>query len=155
KTYTILSATGGRSGTFGTFTTSGLPGGFTASLTYTATDAVLNLMAILGQPSQPSTQSVTGFNQNQQNVATSLNSFFNNGGALPPNFVTVFGLTGGNLGTALSQLSGEPATGAQQSSFKLMDMFLNLMLDPFVDGRGSGDGPALGFAPGTQSTLPP
>ena len=35
-----------------------------------------------------------GLNVNQRNVATSLNTFFNSGGALPPDFVTVFGLTG-------------------------------------------------------------
>ena len=45
RAYTILSATGGRSGTFGSLTTSGLPAGFTASLSYTATDAILNLTA--------------------------------------------------------------------------------------------------------------
>ena len=39
----------------------------------------------------------------------------------------------------LSQLDGEAATGAQQAVFKLIDQFLGLMLDPFVDGR-SGAG---------------
>jgi hypothetical protein len=34
-------------------------------------------------------------------------------GRLPANFVPLFGLTGGNLTNALSQLSGEAATGAQ------------------------------------------
>ena len=43
RTYTILSATGGSTGTFSSLTTSGLPAGFTASLSYTATDAILNL----------------------------------------------------------------------------------------------------------------
>jgi outer membrane autotransporter protein len=64
--------------------------------------------------------------------------------------VNVFGLIGGNLGNALSQLSGEAATGAQQSAFRLSDQFLGLMLDPFVDGRtsvGAADRPALGFVP--------
>src|SRR5262249_57511305 len=60
------------------------------------------------------------------------------------------GLTGVNLGNALSQLSGEAATGAQQAAFQLTNQFLGVMLDPFVDGRnniaGAG-GPALGFAP--------
>ena len=52
---------------------------------------------------------------------------------------------------ALSQLSGESATGAQRVAFQLTDQFLNLMLDPFVNGRGSisGSGLAIGFAPGT------
>ena len=47
RSYTILSATGGRIGTFGSLTTSGLPAGFTAGLSYTATDTILNLFANL------------------------------------------------------------------------------------------------------------
>ena len=142
RTYTILSAAGGLGGTtFNTLATSNLPGGFRASLSYTATDAILNLTATLGG---------NGLSINQQSVAGALNGFFNNGGALPPGFASVFGLTGGNLANALSQLSGEAATGAQQVAFQMTNQFLGLMLDPFVDGRsgmaGAG-GPALGFAP--------
>ena len=108
RTYTILSAAGGSTGTFGSLTTTGLPAGFTASLSYTATDAILNLTATLGQQQI----GTGGLSTNQRNVATSLNTFFNNGGTLPPGFVSVFAQTGGNLGNALSQLSGEAATGA-------------------------------------------
>jgi outer membrane autotransporter protein len=155
RTYTILSAAGGRSGTFGSLTTSGLPAGFAAALSYTGTDTILNLTAVLGQqPTTPGQQPLPNgaLSINQFNVANSLNSFFNNGGTLPPGFVTIFGLTGANLGNALSQLSGEAATGAQQAGFQMGSQFLNLMLDPFVDGRsgvaGTGAaGPALGFAP--------
>jgi uncharacterized protein YhjY with autotransporter beta-barrel domain len=124
-------------------TTSNLPAGFTPNLSYTDTDVILNLTATLGALAGP-------LSVNQQNVANALNNFFNNGGALPPNFVTIFGLTGANLGSALSQLSGEPATGSQQVGFQMESQFLNLMLDPFVDGRsgvGGAAGPALGFAP--------
>jgi hypothetical protein len=49
-----------------------------------------------------------------------------------------------------------PPTGAQKVGFQAADQFLNLMLDPFVDGRsgiGAADHPALGFAP-DQETLP-
>jgi autotransporter-associated beta strand protein len=153
RTYTILSAASGLNGTtFNTLTTSNLPPGFTASLGYTATDAILNLTATLGQPSGPSGPSALAcaFSVNQCNIANALNTFFNNGGTLPPAFVTIFGLTGGNLANALSQLSGEAATDAQKVGFQLTDQFLNLMLDPFVDGRsgvGGADHPALGFAP--------
>src|SRR3978361_1054685 len=103
----------------------------------------------LAERPAPASLGTGGLSGNQRNVANALNSFFNSGGTLPPSFVSVFGLTGGNLGTALSQPSGEAATGAQQGAFQLGSQFLGIMLDPFVDGRGAGaSGPALGFAPG-------
>ena len=89
----------------------------------------------------------SGLGGNQAGVAGALNNFFNNGGTLPPGFVGIFGLTGSSLGNALTQLSGEAATGAQQGAFQLTNQFLGLMLDPFVDGRSGGSGPAIGFAP--------
>jgi uncharacterized protein with beta-barrel porin domain len=142
RQYTILHADGGLGGsTFSGVTLSGvsLPN-FSTTLSYTPTDVLLNLTAAtLGAG--------TSLNQNQQNIAGAINNFFNSGGALPPSFASVFGLTGGNLANALSQLSGEVATGAQQGAFQLMTQFLGVMLDPFVDGRGGvGSGPALGFA---------
>jgi autotransporter-associated beta strand protein len=151
RNYTILSATSGLSGTFDALTMTNLPAGFNANLSYTGTDVTLNLTANMGGP-----RNISGLSINQANVANSLNSFFNNGGALPSNFATIFGLTGGNLANALSQLSGEAAVGAQKVGFQLTDQFLNLMLDPFVDGRsgiGAADHPPLGFAP-DQETLP-
>jgi outer membrane autotransporter protein len=108
---------------------------------------ILNLTATLGRTSDLGTG---GLSINQSNVAEALNAFFNNGGALPAGFVSIFGLTGGNLANALTLLSGEAATGAQQASFQLTNQFLGIMLDPFVDGRSSvagAAGPALGFAP--------
>jgi autotransporter-associated beta strand protein len=101
KEYTILHANGGLGGTtFAGLMTGGLPIGFSTKLSYDANNAYLDLTAALGT-------SVNGLNQNQVNVATAINGFFNNGGALPPNFAPLFGLTGINLATALSQLSGE------------------------------------------------
>jgi len=155
RTYTILSAAGGLGGTiFNTLTTSNLPPGFTASLSYTATDAILNLSANLGGgPSAPGGPSALAcaFSVNQCNVANALNAFFNNGGALPANFLPIFNLTGANLGNALTLLSGEAATGAQQGAFQLTNQFLGIMLDPFVDGRsGAGGGGAIGFAPARE-----
>src|SRR5262249_37414760 len=97
------------------------------------------------------------FTSNQVNAGRAIDNFFNNGGTLPPAFVSLYGLSGANLTTALDQLSGEPATGAQQVGFQLGNQFLNLMLDPFVDGRsgvGGTDHPALGFAP-ERETMPP
>ena len=105
---------------------------FSGSLNYTATDVFLTPTANLGAGSN--------LNQNQQNVAGAINNFFNNGGALPPNFANIFGLTGGALGNALTQLDGEAATGAERAVFQLTNEFLTVMLDPFVNGRGNVGG---------------
>src|SRR5260370_7433704 len=115
RTYTILSAAGGLGGTtFNTLTTSNLPAGFTASLSYTATDTILNLSATLGAaPSGPGALACA-FSVNQCNVANALNAFFNNGGPLPANFLPIFNLTGANLATALTLLSPHPPTAAHQ-----------------------------------------
>jgi autotransporter-associated beta strand protein len=154
KSYDILHATGGLGGTTFGGVSGNVPAGFTESLSYSATDAFLNLTAVLGGPGALPGGGLPG---NQQNVANALNTFFNNGGTLPPNFVTIFGLTGGNLSAALSQLSGEASSDAQQGAFQLMTEFLDLMLDPYVDGRNpaGGGGGAIGFAPESQASLPP
>ncbi len=135
-------------------TTSNLPAGFTASLSYTGpTPYCSTSPPRWGSPAGPSGPGALGFGGlsiNQTNVANALNNFFNSGGALPPAFVNIFGLTGGNLANALTLLSGEAATGSQQVAFQLGNQFLGIMLDPFVDGRGGlagAGGPALGFAP--------
>ena len=163
RSYTVLTAAGGRSGTFDALTVSGLPANFQASLSYPGNTAVLNLTAQLVPPPNPPpppgppVPPPPTFTVNQLNVANAIDNFFNNGGALPSTFLPLFGLTGSNLTYALDQLSGEAATGAQKVAFQLTDQFLNLMLDPFVDGRsgvGGADHPALGFAP-ERETMPP
>ena len=186
RSYTILTADGGRTGTFDALATLGLPAGFGTRVNYTDNTAVLNLKARLvpepepptptpptlptvpptpfptvpGLPLPPEQQSsppLPTFTVNELNVGHAIDNFFNNGGALPPAFVSLFNLTGNNLTTALDQLSGEAATGAQKVAFQLTDQFLNLMLDPFVDGRsgvGGADHPALGFAPERDNTPP-
>ena len=69
----------------------------------------------------------------------------------------LFGLTGGNLANSLTQLDGEAATGAERAVFQLTNEFLDLMLDPFVNGRGNAGvgGSAIGFAPDKEASLPP
>ena len=148
NSFTILHTTTAN-GLGGTTFTGGLsgtaPAGFSASLSYLNNqDVLLNLNGQLAGPG-----SLPTLAQNPQNVANAINNFFNNGGALPPSFVALFGLSGGNLATALTLLSGETTTGAQQGAFQLGGQFLDLMLDPFTDGRagGGGAGGATGFAP--------
>jgi uncharacterized protein with beta-barrel porin domain len=139
--YTILSANGGVVGTFAALTTVSQPAGLAMRLTYDANNVYLNTTAVLGNGQ--------GLNQNQQNVATSLNTFFNGGGALPERFGALFALAGDSLRSALSQLSGEIATQGAQAAFSSVDYFLNLMLDPFVTSRG-GD-VAAGGRPGANN----
>jgi autotransporter-associated beta strand protein len=176
RSYPILTAAGGLTGTFNALATLGLPSGFQTSLSYTGTNAILNLRAQLvpeptptppstapippspltppfpGLPpstAQPSTPPTPIFTTDELNVGHAIDNFFNNGGALPPAFVSLFNLTGNNLTAALDQLSGEPATGAQKVAFQMTDQFLGMMLDPFVDGRcgiARTDQPPLGYA---------
>jgi autotransporter-associated beta strand protein len=153
-TYDILKSTGLGGSTFSSLVTTNLPANYSGSLSYTATDVLLTINSVLGAG--------TSLNQNQQNVANGINNFVTNGGTLPPNFVNLFNLSGGGLANALTQLDGETATGSEIAAFQLMDQFLSLMLDPFVDGRlGSGggygglSGRAIGFAPDEAENLPP
>ncbi len=146
KSYDILKSSGLSGTTFSGVVAS--PPNFQANLSYTPTDVFLNLTAILGLGGN--------LTVNQNNVATALNNFFNNGGTLPPNFSTVFGLTGPALANALNQIDGEASVDAEATAFKSMNQFLSLMLDPFVDGRtGSPSGGALGFAPDQPQNFPP
>jgi uncharacterized protein with beta-barrel porin domain len=201
RSYTILTAASGVTGTFDASAVRGLPANFQPSVSYTSNTVVLTLTAHLvpgpipptptppspagptppfpvgpstpitilkpstplppvpglpalpdqpSTPAQPSTPPLPNFTTNQLNAGLAIDNFFNSGGALPPAFVSLYGLTGSNLTNALDQLSGEAATGAQRVAFQLTDQFLNVMLDPFVDGRsgvGGADHPALGFAP--------
>jgi uncharacterized protein with beta-barrel porin domain len=150
KQYTILTASGLGGTTFASLTNTNLPSNFTDSLSYNANDVFLNLTATLGSIG------AGGLNPNQQNVANGLNNFFNSGGALPPNFVNVFGLSGSALGNALTQLNGEASTDAEKGAIQLMNQFLDIMLDPFAYGGGGAGGSGVtGFAPEQDTTLPP
>ncbi len=103
---------------------------------------MLNVTAKLGGPQQ-----VTGLSSTNLSAAGAINNFFNDP-PLPPAFLPLFSLTGADLTNALTLVSGEAATGAQQPAFQLTNQFLNIMLDPFVDGRNNvNGGGAIGFAP--------
>lgn len=144
KQYTILTAAGGLGGTtFASLANTGLPQGAADALSYDVDDVYLNLTAGFMQ--------YTALNGNQQAVANALTRYFNSTGGIPLRF---FMLSPGGL----TQIDGEAATGAEDAAFRLTTQFLNLMLDPFVDGRsepfGAG-GHGLGFAPEAQAALPP
>jgi uncharacterized protein with beta-barrel porin domain len=47
----------------------------------------------------------------------------------------------------LTQVSGETATGSQQTTFNAMTQFMGLMTDPFIAGRGGAAAPTTGATP--------
>lgn len=128
KTYTILSANGGISGTFapGVVSTN-LPLNVSTSLSYDATHAFLDL-ALTYAP--PAAMPGSGLSGNQQSLATALINHFNTNGGIPTAFAAL-------SPAGLSQASGETATGSQQTTFEAMGQFMGLLLDPFIDGRGN------------------
>lgn len=85
---------------------------------------------------------------NQTNVVNALNGVLNAGGDIN-GLSILFGLSGEQFNNALSHLSGENSTGAQNTAFNSGNAFLGLMLNPFNEGRdntiATGDG-AIGYA---------
>jgi len=126
RKYTILSAAGGINGVFGSLITANLPATLTPNLSYDGGNALLNL-ALNYSASGP-------LNSNQQNVGNALANFFDRNGSIPAGFI---GLTPAGL----SQVSGETATGAQQTTFQAMNQFLSTLLDPFIGGREGAETP--------------
>jgi uncharacterized protein with beta-barrel porin domain len=77
----------------------------------------------------------------QRAIANALDTFVANGGTLPPAFQNLVSfLSPAQLAAAFTQLSGEAATGAQESGFQMMNSFLSLLANPFAENRA--------FAPG-------
>ncbi|MDR3483319.1 MAG: autotransporter domain-containing protein [Bradyrhizobium sp.] len=85
---------------------------------------------------------VPGLNNNQTSLANALNGAAHTDGLGGPIFNLllngVTSLPGYNL--ALNQLTGEAATGSQQTTFDAMNMFMGTMLDPSNRGTTSAPG---------------
>lgn len=136
-TYTIFNA-----GTLsGTFDSASLTNNFgrNARLSYVGNDVLLTLDPGLLNPSLPGNASI-----NHRNVATGIDNALEAGAIMPASFNGLFVLTGNNLLNALTQISGETITGAQQTTFDAMTQFMGVMSDPFTAGRG-------GTAPGASA----
>ncbi|WP_244525110.1 MULTISPECIES: autotransporter outer membrane beta-barrel domain-containing protein [Bradyrhizobium] len=130
KQYTIMT-TGSHNGTF-----SGVnaPGGLVGSISFDPTHVFLTFALDFGAK--------FGLNVNQQNVANAATNFFNANGTIPAAFASL-------TPAGLTQVSGELATGSQQATFDAMNLFLSLLTDPFIDGRG-GVGGNTGATPFTD-----
>jgi uncharacterized protein with beta-barrel porin domain len=131
KQYTILNA-GSINGNFAGPVNTNLPSGFTSSLSYDTNNVYLNLTLGFTTPD--------GLNINQQNVANALTGFFDRTGGIPLAF-------GALTPAGLTQASGEVATGAQQTTFDAANLFLGLLTDPFMAGRGAPAGGGAGASP--------
>jgi len=124
--YTILTAAGGLGGT--QFNSLSLPNFITGALAYTPTTASLTLALGLEQ--------VAGLNANQLAAATAIDRAVNASGSLPAGLASLLNASPASLPGALSQVSGEAATGTQQTTFSVMTQFLGSMLDRFIGGGG-------------------
>jgi autotransporter-associated beta strand protein len=132
KQYMILAFAGARSGTFDGAGVIGASGGLVATVSYDPTHAYLNFALNFG--------ATPGLNINQQNVGTALNNFFSANGGIPVAFATL-------SPAGLTQVSGELATGTQQATFDAMNLFMGLLTDPFINGRGNGGTGGTGATP--------
>jgi autotransporter-associated beta strand protein len=132
--YTILTSAG-LSGTQFNALTFAAPTGTAGSLIYSGNTVLLNLTSGLGQ--------LPGLNINQHNVATGLDNGFNTGASS----VGLGAIFADNIPQNLTQASGETATGSQQTTFDAMNLFMGVMTDPFISGRGDGASAAAGATP--------
>ena len=149
RNYTILSAAGGLGGsTFDSLGTTNLPTGFAASLDYAGNDVLLTLTATGTAPPNGG-----GIASNQLNTVTAISDHFNNGGSLPPAFVTVLGLSGEEQQAALSQLSGEATAAAQAGATQASSQFLGAMFAPRA-GSAVNSSFSFSLAPTTQAAVP-
>jgi uncharacterized protein with beta-barrel porin domain len=138
-TYTILTA-GTISGSFDTTT---VVNNFArnARLSYVGNDVLLTVDPGLLSPNLPDSAG-----RNQKAVATAIDNALVSGGTMPSQFNALFALTGDALRNALTQTSGETATGSQQTTFNAMTQFMGMMTDPFSAGRGFDTPGAMGYA---------
>ncbi|MGL4290769.1 MAG: autotransporter outer membrane beta-barrel domain-containing protein, partial [Phreatobacter sp.] len=133
KRYTILTATGGVPDTFNPVV-AGVSSNLNPKLGYDANNVYLSFALNYGG----------GLNTNQQNVGNALTNFFNTSGGIPVSFASL-------TPAGLTQVSGELATSSQQATFDAMNLFLSVLTDPFIAGRGFGAGGNGGASPFSEA----
>jgi autotransporter-associated beta strand protein len=127
--YTILTASGGVSGSFDPTVVTGAL--YKATLSYDPTDVFVTFSLNQLTPLLPA-----GTSTNVRSVASAIDGYIQNGGTPPAGFQALFNLTPAQIGLALTQASGESATAAQQTTFLAMSQFMDLLTDRFA-GRGN------------------
>jgi uncharacterized protein with beta-barrel porin domain len=90
-----------------------------------------------------------GLNNNQTSLGNALNGAAQSGGLGGPvfNFLLNGVTSAQGYSLALTQLTGEAATGSQQTTFDAMNLFMGTMLDPSSRGMASAPGSGVnGYA---------
>ena len=127
--YTLITATGGLSGTFTSLTTTNLPAYVTGRLSYDANNVFLNLDANEIAPSLGTTAST-----NQTSITTALDTAVKSGKTPNSGITSLFTLSGANLGTALNQATGDIGAKASQAAGQSFSPFFNVLM-----GRGEAN----------------
>jgi autotransporter-associated beta strand protein len=105
-------------------------------------------------------QTLPFFGGDVSQIAAAIDAAIDANITLPARFANLLALAlqpqqRAQLVNALTQLTGEVHTGAEQASFQSTNAFLRLLLDPFAQTRGTaGVGSAMGFAPEASARLP-
>jgi len=136
-TFTILTSSGLNGTTFSGVTLD-FANGFTSDpvLSYVGNNVLLTLQPGLLSPILPNNSPA-----NQVKVAGAIDNALLAGNGLTTAFSAIFNLSGNGLLNGLTQISGETATGSQQTTFNAMGLFMGLLTDPFMS-RGGGLGGA-------------
>ena len=123
RSYNLVTATGGLTGTFTTLATQNLPAFLSASLAYGANNVTLNLQSAMA--------SLSGLGGNQVAVGQALDGAFNSGSGL--NAVSgLYGLSAGQIGYALTVLSGSNASVGQSNAVIAGGQFATLLANRAV-----------------------
>jgi autotransporter-associated beta strand protein len=146
KQYTIVNATGGVSGTFGSQVNTNLPSNVTSKLSYDAKNAYLDLTLAYVPPTPDPTPGTptppafgNGFSGNQNAVSNTLTNYFITNGGIPMAFAAL-------TPAGLTQAAGETTAGVQQPGVTAATQFVGALSDPTVAGRGADAPAAMGFA---------
>ena len=129
----MLTATGGIAGGFSNLITTGSFGSMTPTLGTGANDVFLTLA-----PADLASHLAQGAPRNVISLADAITSV--NFGTPPLAFQNLFNLPAPQLQSALTQLSGEAATGGQKAALDITNDFLNVMFNPYAGNRGAGGG---------------
>lgn len=139
--YTLINATGGVTGTFSSLSVTGQPNAFKTRLAYDANNAYLYLDPNALVPLLNG-QGTT----NQAVLAAAIDRAVAAGATQPGSFFPLYNLTGADLNTALSQLTGQIGPQASQAAAQTFLPFLQQMLDEAA-AAANGGGMAANFAP--------